>query len=153
MPKALFHRSVNLDLLHPVFLERLLALLADAESQGVVYKVYSGHRSFEEQLKLYKLYVGGGSRAAPPGLSAHNYGLAVDLGRWLNGVMSWADADLEPLRALCVKHKLVWGGIFADKPHLQLPGYVTGQQLLPLKRIYDSTNDLKAVWASVRTDL
>lgn len=152
MPRALFHRSVNLDLLHPVFLERLLNLLADAASQGLVYKVYSGHRSFEEQHKLYKLYVGGGSRAAPAGLSAHNYGLAVDMGRWQNGVMSWSDKELDPLRELCVKHKLIWGGTFADKPHVQLPGYVTGQQLLPLKKTFEQTNDLKAVWASIRTD-
>lgn len=157
MPKALFSNKVSLDYLNPTFLERLLNLLAEARMLGYEYKVYSGYRSIDEQRVLYKLYLGGGSKAAPPGLSAHNYGLAIDCGRWLGGKVSWLDDDLKLLGQLAPKHKLVWGGTFADQPHIQMPLYVTGPQLLPLKTIWSQTQGdeltkLKAVWATIRSD-
>lgn len=155
MPKALFHKRVHLDYLNPAFLERLLNLLAEASLLGIQYKIYSGYRSHDEQRVLYKLYMGGGSKAAPPGLSAHNYGLAIDCGRLLaDKTVSWKDADLDPLKDLCVKHNLIWGGTFGDKPHVQLPHYVTASQLLPLKKLWanvqgDELEKLKKVWASL----
>jgi LysM repeat protein len=42
--------------------------------------VLSGYRSYAQQLYLYNLYLSGqGSRAAPPGTSSHEYGIALDL--------------------------------------------------------------------------
>ena len=38
-----------------------------------------GFRSLQEQEKLWQIYRKGGPKAAPPGKSAHNYGLAVDV--------------------------------------------------------------------------
>ena len=40
---------------------------------------YSAYRSYGQQLYLYDLYLSGGSLAAVPGSSAHEYGTAVDL--------------------------------------------------------------------------
>lgn len=38
-----------------------------------------GYRSLEEQKALYDIYLAGGAKAAPPGKSPHNFGLAVDV--------------------------------------------------------------------------
>ena len=43
------------------------------------WNVVYGYRSLELQKQLYVKYVNGGPLAAPPGKSAHNYGLAVDV--------------------------------------------------------------------------
>lgn len=53
--------------------------LARAKAAGVVVGLDSGRRSMEEQSRLYQRYLQGGPRAAPPGQSAHEYGLAVDI--------------------------------------------------------------------------
>lgn len=52
------------------------ALLRDDPDTWVV--TY-GYRSLALQAELYAKYQAGGPRAAPPGKSAHNYGLAVDI--------------------------------------------------------------------------
>ena len=159
MPIKQFSPKVDLDYLHPEFLRRLLDLLAEARLLGYTYKVYSGYRSTDEQRVLHKLYLQGGNKAAPAGLSAHNYGLAIDCGRLMpDGKVSWLDADLEPLRELCLKHTLDWGGFYADKPHIGLPGFVNGAQLLPLKQVYNNTlgderTKINAVWATVDATL
>ncbi len=37
------------------------------------------YRSFDEQAKLYATYKNGGPKANPPGGSAHNFGMAIDI--------------------------------------------------------------------------
>jgi len=51
--------------------------------------ILSGARSLTEQAALWAAYQAGGPRAAPPGQSAHNFGLAVDV-----------VADIEPAPGL-----------------------------------------------------
>lgn len=156
MPANQFSQRVNLDYLNPTFLQHILDLLVEAKLLGFIYKVYSGYRSMDEQRVLYQLHVQGGPLAAPAGLSAHNYGLAVDMALLQpDGTVSWKDADLAPLADLCKKHQLDWGGHFGDKPHAGMLNYVTGSQLLPLKQIYnltqgDELTKLKEVWQNVR---
>lgn len=156
MPVNQFKKDINLDYLNPVFLQQLLDLLVEGKMQNYIYKVYSGYRSFDEQRTLYKLFLGGGAKAAPPGLSAHNYGLAVDCARLMpDGTVSWKDSDMDYLGVLAPKHGLDWGGRFADKPHLGMVNYVTGQQLLPLKIVYGAApgtelDKLKCVWKEVK---
>lgn len=153
MPTQLWHRSVDMDRLYSPFLEAVLALQAECVASGYSYKVYSGHRPFDEQQALYEAHLKGAPRAAPPGLSAHNYGLAVDCARLLpDGKLSW-DA-YEVLEMLVSKHGLVTGKSFGDRPHLQWPGYVSGAQLRPLKVIYEAASGteldkLKAVWQTL----
>ncbi|MDC0714993.1 M15 family metallopeptidase [Stigmatella sp. ncwal1] len=53
---------------------------AEAQQQGVMLWVVSGHRSRAEQRYLYRLYRKGlGPRAARPGRSNHQRGTAVDV--------------------------------------------------------------------------
>lgn len=49
------------------------------EESPYTWVVLSGYRSLEEQQVLWEKYKAGGPRAAPPGKSAHNFGLAVDV--------------------------------------------------------------------------
>ena len=73
-------KQLNLDLLYPPFLEKALALLATCREKGTDYVAYSGYRPFAEQDTLYKAFKAKtGGIAAPPGLSAHQYGLAMDV--------------------------------------------------------------------------
>jgi hypothetical protein len=43
-----------------------------------LWLVTHGYRGLEEQGALYAKYKAGGPKAAPPGLSPHNYGLATE---------------------------------------------------------------------------
>src|SRR4051794_11815022 len=54
------------------FIQRAVALWADPRI-GDRYYVNSGSRSYAEQSDLYKAYKQGGSLAAPPGTSNHEY--------------------------------------------------------------------------------
>lgn len=139
MPTDLVSR-LNLDLLYAPFLERLLELLANCRSTwGQDFVAYSGFRTYAEQDTLHKAYISGkGGIAAPPGLSSHNYGLAVDVARDINLVKPglqpvWDKKDYLDLGFECKRLGLVWGGDFNDCVHVQMPGYVTGGQLAPLR--------------------
>lgn len=146
-----------MDLLYPPFLGALLDLQMECKLLGSPYKVYSGHRQFDEQRQLYYKYLDGGPKAAPPGLSAHNYGMAVDCALLLpDGKLSWLGEHYETLEKTAEKHGLVTGKAFGDRPHVQVPNYVTGTQLWPLKTVYNRTpgtelEKLKAVWNVVES--
>lgn len=49
------------------------------EADPAEWVVHYGRRTRDEQAKLYAIYLNGGPRAAPPGQSAHEAGLAVDV--------------------------------------------------------------------------
>jgi hypothetical protein len=69
--------------LNPGFLNRLAAI---GKSHGKIVHITSGHRSIEEQRRLYEGYIRGlpgYNLAAKPGQSRHNYGLAADVSGWL----------------------------------------------------------------------
>ncbi len=154
MPSSLV-RMLNLDYLYPPFLQELLNFLAECRMLGYEYKCYSGFRATDEQRKLYEAYLAGGAKAAPPGLSAHNYGLAIDCARLMpSGKVSWDKADYDMLLKVIGKHRLVSGASFGDLPHVQWPDYVSARQLLPLKQLYNATSGeelsrLKSVWTSL----
>jgi peptidoglycan L-alanyl-D-glutamate endopeptidase CwlK len=141
-----------MDLLYPPFLEALLNLQMECRLLGSSYKIYSGHRPFDEQRVLYEKYLAGGPKAAPAGLSAHNYGLAVDCARLLpSGKLSWDSADYKILEDTVEKHGLITGKSFNDQPHVQWPNVVSGKELWPLKIAYSKapgseTEKLKVVW-------
>jgi LAS superfamily LD-carboxypeptidase LdcB len=56
-----------------------LDILRELVEAGIDARVTSGHRSIARQRQLYRAHLRGGPLAAPPGKSAHNYGLAVDI--------------------------------------------------------------------------
>lgn len=62
--------------LEPQFRTDIFILLS---SSPYPWYVTSGWRGMKEQADLYMKYVHGGPKAAPPGKSAHNFGLAVDV--------------------------------------------------------------------------
>lgn len=69
-------RSVDPTKLHPQFRQDVEKLLTESPFS---WYVTHGYRPLKEQLVLYNAYLAGGSKAAPPGKSAHNFGKAVDV--------------------------------------------------------------------------
>lgn len=67
--------------LHPEVRRRVKHLRSQAKRFGITTTQTSGFRSVQAQNRLYARFLAGKSRfpAAPPGLSTHNYGVAVDL--------------------------------------------------------------------------
>jgi len=110
--------------LHLGFLVDVSKLL---EESPYAWYVISAHRPIEEQERLWKIYQAGGPRAAPPGKSAHNYGLAVDVvldydpdkpglqPSWDTKLAGWLW-----LKAVTLKHPRLKGGWrFGDWPHIE----------------------------------
>lgn len=85
--------------LDPELLRRLDAV---GRELGAKLDVISGHRSYEEQAKLYAAYQAGtGNLAARPGTSNHEHGGAADV--YVNGV---ALADVPGAREIAARHGL-----------------------------------------------
>lgn len=88
--------------------------------------VTAGHRTRREQSKLYEIYKNGGPKAAPPGKSAHNYGLAIDVvldcdpdkglqPSWNIKLKQWLVLKSRLLTHPTLEH----GSAFGDWPHIQ----------------------------------
>lgn len=87
-----------------------------------LWRIVFGFRSNLAQQILYEKYLKGGALAAPPGQSAHNYGLAVDVVLVINGVEQWN--YLHPgwswLWLVVLKSSgLHSGKVFNDPDHIQ----------------------------------
>jgi peptidoglycan L-alanyl-D-glutamate endopeptidase CwlK len=117
---------------------RLIAVCSDA-IQYFDFSVISGHRTIEEQNKLYEI----GRRGRPGekivtnlrgGMSIHNSypSRAADLAPWLPGHgVAWHDEtlfhELYGVMLVCAMKRgidLEWGGkwrTFVDRPHFQVP--------------------------------
>lgn len=122
---------------HPELVRRYLLLKADFERQtGTCLFETSTWRSKERQNELFQI----GRRGTPgektvtqlDGLtkkSRHNVypsqalDVCVDSDPGPGKHPVWNESAYEPLRELCVKHGLVWGGAWAmkDFPHMELP--------------------------------
>ena len=135
--------------LFPEFLRRLKALLDDAQhNHSSSYWVISGHRGYLEQNDLYakgRTTPGKVVTNAKGGQSAHCFGIAADLCLDGLGDRAGLQPDYRPesyelLRELAPKHRLVWGGTFKspDRPHVQLPGFVTSTEMKPLRDRYEA---------------
>ncbi len=112
MPQA--HR------LHPAFVEVLDAVFNEAAEQGISVRITSSYRSIAEQKRLFARF--GAGRAAQPGSSFHNYGLAVDI--------SASPPDgLEEVGLIAEQHGLRWGGRFTggmrEPWHIDAGGFIT----------------------------
>jgi peptidoglycan L-alanyl-D-glutamate endopeptidase CwlK len=165
MPRDLVQR-IDLDLLVPPFVERLLAVLAECRERGADYFAISGFRSDKEQMALYfqgRTAPGPRVTNALAGESPHQFGLAVDLARDADTTRAglqptWAPGTYDLLGEVAKAHGLVWGGDFRrpDQPHIQWPGYVTAGELAELRRAWLGYGDavpvkerLKDVWSRV----
>lgn len=123
-------------LLHPLVRDKALKGLEFARSHWGFNRVryFSTMRDFKEQAKLFDAYKKGGVVAAPPGLSYHNYGLAVDFCLLTpdGKSVSWSlkedldrdsQSDWREFAAYMQGLGFEWGGNWkgkkVDPPHLQ----------------------------------
>jgi hypothetical protein len=119
--------------LEPRFAKDVTTLL---EQSPYAWVVLSTYRSMAEQTRLWEAYRFGevrdgvlvrGAKAAPPGRSAHNYGLAVDVVLDVDpatpGLQPSWDTKLAGwtwLKAACLAHpRLKSGWSFGDWPHIE----------------------------------
>ncbi len=93
------------------------ALVDVAGQAGLAPRITSTRRTHQQQTRLYRNFVAGRSRypAAPPGTSAHEYGLAFDM------IVTPYDA-LADVGATWEAWGGEWGGRIHDEIHFQLPG-------------------------------
>lgn len=148
MPSGVFLQKIDLDLFYPPFLERLLLLKARCIARGAKYITTYGFRTWGESHQLYLEFLKGGIKAAPAGLSAHNYGLASDEALVLSEktpatrVTRATEKDLAILGEEALKLGLDWGGRYKDAPHVGWPGFVNGGELRPLLKIWSANGNL-----------
>lgn len=102
--------------LDPEFQSSLAQFLGGVSAQGIRYRVTSAYRSRAQQAKLYAAWRAGRSRfpAAPPGRSAHEYGLAADI-VFAGGV----ESPMQIVLGLAREAGLKWGGE-NDPVHFEL---------------------------------
>lgn len=164
MPADLIKR-VDWDLIYPPLTERCFDLAASLRARGHDFYAISGYRSEKEQAKLYfqgRLTPGKIVTKAKPGMSAHNYGLAVDWCKDKDQDRSGLqpDWDLAAYEVLADEAELLglesafrWTS-FKEGPHVQCPLKVWGISLPDLHQIFrkaqaqgkDERASLRAVW-------
>ena len=149
-------RRLDTSLLYAPLFGVVSAAVERARARGCEYWATYGLRTYAEQAALFAAWKAGtGGRAGPPGLSAHQYGLAVDLVADVHedkpGLQpDWRGAEFHVLGEEVKRAGLLWGGIFNDSPHVQWPGYVSAKQLLPLRAYVATFGEAKAlprIWA------
>ena len=112
------------------------AFLEECVRQGIDVLVTCTARSNDEQAALYAK---GRTVAplghahivtdAPPGQSAHNYGLAIDVAPIVNGKLDWKGSDpvWQQMGKIGQDAGLEWAGEpgfpFPEEPHFQLPNW------------------------------
>lgn len=118
------------------FREKIVTLLDSAEQKtGYKWIVTSGRRTMSEQKKLYdqgRTSSGPVVTKAPPGSSAHNFGLAADLAPMKEGKIWWeAPKSVWRQMADCAQSMgLVAGYYFKtifDAPHVEDKAWRTVQ--------------------------
>jgi peptidoglycan LD-endopeptidase CwlK len=128
--KADSRSEKNIATLHPRVRPCARALIEKAAMQGIIIKVISGTRSYEEQAELYRKYKEEhGPLAAAPGRSNHNFGIAFDIGIFTGSSDPEKAKNYIPespaykaVGALARNIGLFWGGNWknADEPHYEL---------------------------------
>ena len=112
--------------IHPYLLHKVELVIKEANQKGIDLRVVSGFRGLKKQQALYdqgRTTKGNIVTNAPPGLSYHNHGWAVDVCEYKNGKPYWKSKHWKEIGAIGKKHGLFWGGDWTrlvDKPHLQL---------------------------------
>ena len=164
MPTVNFSR-IDLDLIYPPFLERVLHTIAACEARGVTFIATRGYDTYGAQMALWakgRTMPGPMVTNAKGGQSAHNFGLAIDFVRDLDrskqGVQpGWKPEDFAILIEEAKKRGLHSGQGYKDYPHISWPGYVTATDMLPLDMYWQTTDPhaatldrLKTVWKAVR---
>ena len=117
---------------------------------GYEVRIESGARDLTEQANLYNAFIRGrGGRAVPPGRSAHNYGLAIDVGIIPpdgSDLYAWSHtwkgrAAYRQLHEIAARYGLESLSFSDDPYHLQVKGW---RQLAGVQQRYPS-------WSTGRT--
>ena len=102
-------------------------LKALAAKEGIDLAITAGHRSREEQARLYaqgRTTPGGIITYAKPGQSRHESGRAIDVVPLKEGKPDWRSTHWGRMGELGQQLGLEWGGTWKrlnDRPHFQLP--------------------------------
>lgn len=109
------------------------ALVQKAAASGITIRVISGFRSYEEQDALYaqgRSKPGRKVTNARGGYSAHNFGIAFDIGVFSGSRYLGDSPKYRAVGALGMDMGLDWGGNWTsivDQPHFDLrPGWAKG---------------------------
>ncbi|MCL2611281.1 MAG: M15 family metallopeptidase, partial [Defluviitaleaceae bacterium] len=134
------HHTINrLKALHPNIQDAAVAFILDAQSKGIYLRVTSGFRSFAEQDALFaqgRTTSGSIVTNARGGQSYHNYGLAIDVVEFRDGIattenMLFVNDRWDEIGAIGKSHGFEWGGDWAgfpDRPHFQKTfGFTTAE--------------------------
>lgn len=134
----------HLESLHPVFKQNFINFYNELEKRGFKPQINSSYRTFKRQAELKAE----DKRNAAPGLSKHNYGLAIDIQlKDANGNIYgktnpalWIKAGIP---ALAQKYHLIWGGTFTgyiDAVHFEVAGINTANLLANAYRQFKTKN-------------
>jgi peptidoglycan L-alanyl-D-glutamate endopeptidase CwlK len=143
--------ETRLTQVHPELSRRIHQL---ADMLAFPIRVTQGMRTYAQQDELYaqgRTSPGAIVTEAQAGYSMHNFGLAVDVVPYLNGIPDWNDKDAEWAEVLakapsCGLAEGAQWRTFPDEPHLypqELPAAPTDAM-----RLLFSTSGLQAVWNS-----
>ena len=127
----------RVETLHPSLRSEVKKIFATATKEtGVVFRLTSGYRSFDEQNILYakgRTTKGPKVTNAVGGRSYHNYGLAFDVVPIIDGKAVWNNIDLfRKFANVAKRYGWEWGGdwrSFKDYPHFQKTFGLTTSQL------------------------
>lgn len=113
--------KANIATLHPM-LQPIASKFVEkaATDLGIICKVTSGTRTYEEQDKLFAQ---GNVTRARGGYSNHNFGVAFDVTIFDNGRPVYESPKYQKLGELGKSLGLSWGGdwkSFQDEPHFEL---------------------------------
>ena len=164
MPTFNFRR-IDLDLIFPPFLEKILNVVASCNERGFPYHATRGYDTYGAQMALWakgRTMRGIKVTNAKGGQSAHNFGLAVDFvldsQKEIPGIQP--DWSAEAYRVLIEEAKKVGlhsGMSYNDYPHIGWSGYVSGEDMVPLAAAWEKSADtgpstlarLQQVWKTV----
>lgn len=147
--------ELNIATLHPRVQPLARRLIQQAAENGMIFKVTSGSRTYEEQAELRKRWEEGkGGKAARPGYSNHNFGLAFDVTEFkslLPGALPiWESPNYKRMGNLGQGLGLFWGGKWMgddeDQPHFelhppQMANWSEGAIVSELRRRHDNNID------------
>ena len=139
---------------HPALAEKIRSMAEMLALENITIKVTQGLRTWDQQAVLYaqgRTAPGNIVTDAGPGTSWHNYGLAVDVAPFDDGIPDWNVSHPAWKRIVSVGESvgLVSGSAwrtFPDWPHFQLTGQLPVSPDDAVRAAY-ATGGQDAVWS------
>ncbi len=107
------------------FFGLLLGFLGACKAHALDLRATMGFRDLVQQAALWDAYQKGGPRAAPPGKSAHNYGMAVDFLAYRKGALlgSSSEPEYALMEELAPRYQLKTLQHLNDAGHVELDNW------------------------------